>query len=182
MLFAREDSVEPERNPLVRLVRRWFPVTEGYHGERFFVRERGTLLATPLCLTLVMVESTDVLFAIDSIPAVFAITRDPFIIYTSNVFAILGLRSLYFALAAVLHRFRFMKASLALLLGFIGVKMLVAHHYTIPAVVSLLVIGAILTVGIVASITADRVFRRQTERRLAIDRRPKGTAGDTIEP
>lgn len=152
MLIARQDELAPQHNPLVRWVTRWIPVTEGYREERFFVREAGKLAITPLCLTLLLVESSDVLFAIDSIPAVFAVTRDPFIVFTSNVFAILGLRSLYFALGAILHRFRYLKISLAALLGFIGIKMLVSHHYPIPASVSLAMIAGILMVGALASV------------------------------
>jgi len=152
LLIARHDNLEPESNPLVKLVRRFFPVTRDYHEQKFFVRESGKLAATPLFLALVVVESSDVVFAIDSIPAIFAITKDPFIVFTSNVFAILGLRSLYFALAALLDRFRFLKMSLVFLLAFVGVKMLLAHHHPIPTHVSLAFILGILSVGVLASI------------------------------
>jgi tellurite resistance protein TerC len=154
MLIINQDSVEPDRNPILRLVRRWFPVTPGFHEQRFFVREAGRVAVTPLMLTLVLVESTDVLFAVDSIPAVFAVTRDPFIVFSSNVFAILGLRSLYFALAAVMHRFRYLKSSVVFLLAFVGVKMIISHHHPIPATLSLAMIAGILGVGILASILA----------------------------
>ncbi len=152
MLVVRHDSLEPERSPFIRLLRRRFQVTEEFHGHRFFVNVEGRRAATPLALALVMVETTDLLFAVDSIPAVFAITLDPFIVFTSNVFAILGLRSLYFALAALMSRFRYLKMSLVFLLAFVGVKMILAHHHPIPTVVSLAVIGVILAVGVLASV------------------------------
>ena len=151
MLTVRHDTLTPERNPVIRLVRRWVPISGDFEGERFFVRRAGRLVATPLALALVMVETTDLLFAIDSIPAVFAITLDPFLVITSNVFAILGLRSLYFAVAAMMSRFRYLKVSLVFLLAYVGAKMILSHHYPIPAVVSLAVITTILGVGVAAS-------------------------------
>ena len=152
MLVARHDNLAVERNPLVRLTRRFYPVSEAMEGGRFFVRVDGRRAVTPLFLALVMIESTDVLFAVDSIPAIFAVTRDPFIVFTSNVFAILGLRSLYFVLAAALERFRYLKFSLAFILAFVGVKMILAHHHPIPTFVSLAVIAGILAVGMIASL------------------------------
>ncbi len=152
MLTSGDEDFNPEGNVFVRTMRRFFPVTDGPREHHFFVREAGRWAVTPLGLTIVLVESSDVLFAVDSIPAVFAITRDPFIVFTSNVCAILGLRSLYFALAAIMHRFRFLKMSLVFLLGFIGLKMLLAHHYPIPTGPSLVMIAGILTVGILASV------------------------------
>lgn len=152
MLRVRHDSLEPEKNWAVRLVRRFYPVTTEFHGSRFFVRLDGRRTATPLFLALVLVETSDVLFAVDSIPAIFAITRDPFIVFTSNVLAILGLRSLYFVLAGLMEKFRFLKQSLVFLLAYIGVKMMLVHHYPIPTFVSLSIIGGILAVGILASI------------------------------
>lgn len=152
MMMVRHDNLEPEKNPLVRLARRFFPVTDGLREEHFFVKEGGRTAITPLFLVLLMVEATDVVFAVDSIPAVFAVTRDPFLVYTSNVFAILGLRSLYFALAPLLGYFRFLKASLILVLAFVGVKMLLAHSHPVPVTVSLSVILSVLTLGVVASI------------------------------
>lgn len=119
-----EDSVEPERNPAVILIRRLFPMTSTFRGEHFLVREAGRLVLTPLALVLVMVETTDVIFALDSIPAIFGVTSDPFLVFTSNVFAILGLRSLYFVLASMMGYFRLLKYGLALVLVFIGIKML----------------------------------------------------------
>jgi tellurite resistance protein TerC len=156
MLFTRERTVEPDRNPLVRFTRRIFPVTSQYHGDAFFIRENGRRVATPLLIALVVVESSDVLFAVDSIPAIFAITHDPFIVYTSNVFAILGLRALYFVLANIIQRFRYLKASLVVVLAYVGVKLLLAHHFPIPTLLSLAVIAGILTVGIVASVLVSR--------------------------
>lgn len=151
MLFARHDNLEPEKSPLVRLTRRFFPVTDGFRNGRFVVKEDGRRFVTPLLLVLLLVESTDVLFAVDSIPAVFAVTTDPFLVYTSNVFAILGMRSLYFALAPLLSRIRFLRASLVVVLGFVGVKMLLTHIQPIPIGISLAVIATILAVGGLAS-------------------------------
>ena len=156
LLITRHDNQSLDSNPVVRLVRRFLPVTDGFRGHHFLVREAGKWAITPLGLCLLVVESSDVLFAIDSIPAVFAITRDPFLVFTSNVFALLGLRSLYFALAGMMHRFRYLKNSLVFLLAFIGVKMLLSHHHPIPNVVSLAVIAGILSVGIAASLIASR--------------------------
>ncbi len=153
LLFQKEDeTIEPERNPLVRALRRLMPVTSDYRGEKFFVREAGKLAATPLFVVLLIVETTDLLFAFDSIPAIFAVTQDPFIVYTSNVFAILGLRSLYFLLASVMDKFRFLKAGLSGILVFIGVKMLVMDIYHIPISLSLGVIAGILTISVLASL------------------------------
>jgi tellurite resistance protein TerC len=151
MARVRHDNLEPDRTPLVRLARRFFPVTDGLRGERFWVVENGRTAITPLLLVLLTVEATDLLFAVDSIPAIFAVTQDPFLVYTSNVFAILGLRSLYFALAPLLGYFRFLKASLILVLAFVGVKMLLAHHHPIPVLVSLAIILSILSIGVAAS-------------------------------
>lgn len=147
-----EEGVDLEKNWWVRQARRIFPLTDGFRGERYFVREGGKMAATPLFLALVVVEGSDVMFAVDSVPAVFTVTNDPFIAFTSNVFAILGLRALYFAVAAVLRNFRHLQTSLVFLLAFIGVKMTVIHHYRFPAVVSLCVICGILAIGILASL------------------------------
>jgi tellurite resistance protein TerC len=151
MLVARHDNLEPEKSPVVRLARRLHPVTPDLHGSRFFVNLDGRRAMTPLFLVLLLVEATDVLFAIDSIPAIFAITTDPFLVFTSNVFAILGLRSLYFALAPLMDRFRFLKTSLVFVLAFVGVKMILSHHWPVPTPISLSVILGILGVGLVAS-------------------------------
>jgi len=152
MLIVRHDNLEPERNVLVRLARRLLVVSDRLHGDRFFVRVDGRRAVTPLLIVLLLVESTDVLFAVDSVPAIFAVTRDPFLVFTSNVFAILGLRSLYFALAGAMSRFRYLKMSLAFVLAFVGVKMLLSHHHVIPTIVSLSFIVGILAVGIAASL------------------------------
>lgn len=154
MLVMRHDNIEPDRNLIVRLVRRFHPVTNDYHGSRFFARVDGKRAATPLLLALVLIETSDIMFAIDSIPAIFAITRDPFLVWTSNVFALLGLRSLYFALAGLMDRFRYLKISLVFLLVYVGVKMLLSHHYPIPNAASLAMIGGILCVGVAASLVA----------------------------
>jgi tellurite resistance protein TerC len=156
MLVIRHDMLNPEKTIIVRLVRRLIPVTAEYHGSRFFVDRDGIRCATPLFVALLLVEASDVMFAIDSIPAIFAITRDPFIVFTSNVFAILGLRSLYFVLAGLMEKFRYLKISLVFLLAFIGVKMILVHHFPIPNEVSLAVIGGILAVGTLASISVAR--------------------------
>lgn len=154
MLVARHDTIEPENSLVVRLLRRLVPITSDMRRPQFLVRVDGKLTATPFLLALVTVESADVLFAVDSVPAVIAVTRDPFLVFSSNVFAILGLRSLYFALAAAMERFRFMKMSLVFLLAYIGVKMMLTHYHPIPTGVSLLVILGILSVGIAASLIA----------------------------
>lgn len=152
MALHRNEAFEPEQNPLVKLVRRIIPVTPNYHGQRFFVRQAGTLVATPLFLALVLIEFTDLVFAVDSIPAIFAVTQDPFIVYTSNVFAILGLRSLYFVLRGVIDRFRYLKLSLSAVLAFVGVKMVLTDIYKIPSLASLAVIASLLAVGVIASL------------------------------
>ncbi len=150
-------AIDPERNILVRLVRRVMPVSPSYDGQRFFTRIDGRRAATPLLLALVMVEFTDLVFAVDSIPAIFAITADPFLVLTSNVFAILGLRSLYFCLAAMMDQFRYLKPALVGVLGFVGVKMLLVHSpWKIDTTVSLVVVLTILTTGVVASVIAAR--------------------------
>lgn len=152
MLIQRQDNLEPDKNAIVRLIKRLYPVTDHYDGERFFTIQNGKRAATPLLLAMLLIETADVIFAVDSIPAVIAITRDPFLVFTSNIFAILGLRSLYFALASVMNKLRYLKTSLVFLMGFVGVKILLAHHYAIPTTVSLAIIAGILTIGVLASI------------------------------
>ena len=153
MALQKEHDVHIENNPLVRAMRRIMPVADSYHGQRFFVRLNSRRMATPLFLTLVVIEFTDLIFAVDSIPAIFAVTQDPFIVYTSNVFAILGLRALYFALAGVVHKFHYLKIGLGIVLIFVGVKMLLAHTaYKIPTGISLVVIGLILAISVIASL------------------------------
>ncbi|HKV09215.1 MAG TPA: TerC family protein [Thermoanaerobaculia bacterium] len=156
MAIFRDAEVHPENNPLLKLVRRLVPVTNEYRKDHFFVREGGKRMATPLFLVLVLVESTDLVFAVDSIPAIFAVTTDPFLVYTSNVFAILGLRSLYFVLAGVMAKFVYLKLGLSGVLVFVGTKMALMDVYKIPSPVSLGVIAAILTTAIVASLWRSR--------------------------
>lgn len=153
MLTARHDSIEPYNNPLIKFVKRFYPVHEDISSGKFFTRlPNNTLAMTPLFVALLVVETTDVMFAVDSIPAIFAVTTDAFIVFTSNVFAILGLRSLYFVLASVMEKFRYLKISLVFVLVFVGVKMLLIHHYKFPIWVSLSVIIGILSLGVVASL------------------------------
>ena len=152
MLRAGDEQTDPENNPVIRLVRRLLPVTDDYEEQRFFVRRQGKLFATPLLVVLLSVESTDLMFAVDSIPAIFAVTDDVFIVYTSNVFAILGLRALYFLIADVLDLFVYLRYGLGVVLGFVGVKMLLVDTYSIPIGVSLSVIAAVLTVAVTASL------------------------------
>jgi tellurite resistance protein TerC len=157
-----EADIEPEANPILRLVRRVLPITHDYRGQEFFVREPPTrgappaIMATPLFVVLILVETTDLIFAVDSIPAIFAVTRDPFIVYTSNVCAILGLRSLYFLLAGVINKFHLLKLGIAAVLTFVGVKMLLSGNYEIPIHVSLVVIVGILAASVIASIAFPR--------------------------
>ncbi len=148
----KEQEIHPERNLMLKAVRRIMPVTNDYHEGKFFVRRAGRWLATPLFVVLLIVETTDIVFAVDSIPAILAITRDPFIVYTSNVFAILGLRSLYFALAGLMQLFHHLHYGLAFVLAFVGVKMLLSHVVHIPIAVSLGVIAATLGLSIAASL------------------------------
>jgi tellurite resistance protein TerC len=152
LLVQRGEEVHPEKNPLFRLFRRFVPSVGEYRGGRFTVVEAGKRYATPLLLVLVAIEATDIVFAVDSIPAIFAVTTDPFIVYTSNIFAILGLRALYFALAGMMGKFHYLKVGLSLVLVFVGAKMLVAGVYKIPISASLLVILAVLTGSILASL------------------------------
>ncbi len=146
-----EKEIHPEKNPVLRLFRRWMPMTRDFVEDRFFVRRSG-LYATPLFVVLLVVETTDVLFATDSVPAILAITRDALIVYTSNVFAILGLRSIYFALAGMLELFSYLHYGLSLILIFIGVKMLVSEYYKIPTGIALGVVAGVLAISIIASL------------------------------
>jgi tellurite resistance protein TerC len=149
---TEETEADPSRNPVLRLCRKFLPVTEEYQGKKFLVRREGKLFATPLFIVLLVVETTDILFATDSIPAILAITRDPFIVYTSNVFAILGLRSLYFALAGMMKLFHYLNYGLAVVLIFIGTKMLLSVKYDIPTWVTLVVIATVLSLSVLASV------------------------------
>jgi tellurite resistance protein TerC len=155
MLLVKDEAPpDPERNPAVRLARRLFPVTPEGAGKSFFVRRGGKIHATPLLIVLLVVETTDLVFALDSIPAIFGITRDPFIIYTSNVFAILGLRAMYFLLAALLPRFRYLKHGLSAVLVFIGARMLSDDLLHVPTAAALLAVVAILAIAVAASMLA----------------------------
>lgn len=154
MLFNNDDEeIEPERNPVVRLFKKFMPVTTDFHEDRFFVKIEKRRFATPLFIAVLVVEVSDLIFAVDSIPAVFAVTQDPFIVYTSNVFAILGLRSLYFALAAIMDKFHYLQFGLALILSFIGAKMLVKDFlHDIPSWVTLSIVLGTLVLSVVASV------------------------------
>jgi tellurite resistance protein TerC len=156
MARHRSDEVQPERNPILRAVRRIVPLTSEYHGQRFFVRDGVKRYATPMLAVLVAVETTDVLFAVDSIPAIFAVTDEPFLIFTSNAFAILGLRALYFLLAGMMNRFVFLKIGLAAVLVFVGAKMLLTDVLPVPVWASLLAIGLVLATSVIASLRATR--------------------------
>jgi tellurite resistance protein TerC len=156
LLLHRDEEVHPERNPVYRLFRRLVPAVSDYRGARFTTVVNGRRHATPLLAVLVVVEATDVVFAVDSIPAIFAVTRDPFIVYTSNIFAILGLRALYFLLAGVMDRFHYLKLGLALVLCFVGAKMLIAELYKVPIAASLGVVAALLAGSVVASLWRRR--------------------------
>ena len=152
MLFHKEENIDPDRNPLVKLFKKIFPVTEKEHGDKFFVQLNGRTVATPLFIVLLMVEFTDLIFAVDSIPAILAITNDTFIIFSSNVFAILGLRALYFALAGITKYFYYLKYGLSAILVFVGIKMTIVDFYKVPIVSSLLVISGILIISVVVSV------------------------------
>ena len=158
MLFRSDKKIEPDKNPVIRLVKKMLPVTNEYHGDNFFVKiQNGILAATPLFIVLVFVEITDLIFAVDSIPAILAITTDTFIVFTSNVFAILGLRSLYFALAGMINMFRFLHIGLSFILIFIGLKMVCSNVYKIPIEYALVAVVSIL----LASIAASLIFKKK---------------------
>ncbi len=186
MATQDEHAIEPESNPVIRLVRRFIPVTDHYHGQNFFVREAerpGGVMrraATPLFVVLVLVETTDLIFAVDSIPAIFAVTQDPFLVYTSNVFAILGLRSLYFLLAGVIHKFHYLKLGLSVVLVFVGAKMLLTDVYKVPVALSLGVIALVLLLSVAASL----VFPKGAEAHSPVEhdpRAPEEAAAPIIE-
>jgi tellurite resistance protein TerC len=152
MALHRDEEIHPERNPLLRLFRRAVPMTTDYRGQRFLVREAGVLLATPLMAVLVIVETTDIIFAVDSIPAIFAVTREPFLVFTSNAFAILGLRALYFMLAGMIRRFVYLKLGLSVVLVYVGLKMALSEIVHPPIWMSLSVIAVVLAVSILVSL------------------------------
>ncbi len=156
MALQKDKKIHPERNPVLRLFRRFMPVTDRYENGRFFVKRAGRYLATPLFIVLLVVETTDVIFAVDSIPAILAITLDPFIVYTSNVFAILGLRALYFALAGLMQLFHHLHYGLSVILVFVGVKMLISNIYEIPVSIALGLVVSILLISVIASVVRPR--------------------------
>ncbi len=159
MVIGEDKPIEPEKNPLVKLVRRMFPVTDSFEGDKFFVKRDNKIWATPLFIVVVLIEATDLIFAVDSIPAIIAISDDTFIVYTSNVFAILGLRSLYFALSGIEKYFKYLKYGLATILVFVGVKMCIVDFYKIPVEISLIVICFLLAISMIASV----IVRKRTE-------------------
>jgi len=156
MVLNKDKEIDPERNPALRIFRRFVPVTDDYRGGKFFVKQEGSYFATPMLIVLLIVETTDIIFAVDSIPAILAITLDPFIIYSSNVFAILGLRALYFALAGVMKLFHHLHYGLSAILVFVGGKMLLADFYKIPVGLALGVIAGILIISVLASLAFPR--------------------------
>ncbi|MFC8923631.1 TerC family protein [Cellulosimicrobium sp. NPDC057127] len=157
MLRQRDEHLDPERSRALRLFRRYVPMTDAFHGQRLLVRSRGVVLATPLLAVLVLVEVTDLVFAVDSIPAIFAVTDEPFLVFTANAFALLGLRAMYFLLADLIHRFVYLKIGLALVLVWVGLKMLVKIDlYYVPTALSLAVVATILATSVVASLVATR--------------------------
>lgn len=165
LFIQREAEMHPEQNLLVRLFVRWVPSVSTYHGSKFFILKEGRRYATPLLLVLVVIEVTDLIFAVDSIPAIFAVTSDPFIVYTSNIFAILGLRSLYFLLAGVMKQFHYLKVGLALVLVFVGIKMTMIDIYKIPIALSLGVIAALIGGAVIASVLRPR---QQSEEKTTV--------------
>jgi tellurite resistance protein TerC len=174
LLVQRGGEIHPERNPLFRLFRRFIPTVSDYRGSHLIVVEAGKRYATPLLLVVVAIEATDIVFAIDSIPAIFAVTKDPFIVYTSNIFAMLGLRALYFALAGVVGKFQYLKVGLSLLLVFVGAKMLIAGIYAVPIPLSLGVIAATIAGSIVASLIWPA-------KKPEIQRKPDDSSDDAAE-
>ncbi len=185
MATQTEHAIEPESNPVIRLVRRLMPVTNRYHGQNFFVRGvdkpggAARRAATPLFVVLVLVETTDLIFAVDSIPAIFAVTADPFLVYTSNVFAILGLRSLYFLLAGVIHKFHYLKLGLSLVLVIVGAKMLLTDVYKVPIGLSLGVVALVLLLSVIASL----VFPKSAEAHSPVEHDPLSpTSEEAVAP
>jgi tellurite resistance protein TerC len=152
MAVKKEKEIHPEKNPVLRAFNELFPVATGYKGEKFFLKKAGRITATPLIIVLIVIETTDIVFAIDSIPAILSITVHPFIVFTSNVFAILGLRALYFAISGVMRLFAYLHFGLSAILVFVGVKMLITDFYKIPVSIALIVVGGILTVSIILSL------------------------------
>jgi tellurite resistance protein TerC len=184
MVIRRDQEIHPERNPVLRVFRRFVRITPDYSEDKFLVRRNGAWFATPLLVVLLVVETTDIIFAIDSVPAIFAITVDPFIVFTSNVFAILGLRALYFALENALQRLRYLHYGLAAVLAFVGAKIFVADFYTVPVVYALGVVGLVLLITTVASLqkTRDEARSAKPAPRLPQDAHPHGPQPMTERP
>lgn len=158
MFTEKDKKMDPEKNPVIRFFRKMMPVTDQLHGDKFFIKQNGKNVATPLFMVLILIETTDVIFAVDSIPAILAITQDEFIVYTSNVFAILGLRSLYFALAHLINRFIYLSYGLAIILVFVGLKMVMVDFFKIPTFISLLFIALVISGSVVLSfIKTERI-------------------------
>ncbi len=153
---SEEESVEPDKNPFIRQIRKFFPVSNNIEEGRFFTRINGVYMVTPLLIVLVVIETTDIMFAVDSIPAIFAVTTDPFLVFTSNVFAILGLRSLYFVLASMLDKFQYLRLSLVFILAFVATKMLLIHFYKFPTFISLGIITGALATGVIVSLIRNK--------------------------
>ena len=163
MALHRNEHADPGKSVVLRLFKRFVPTTDEYHGQRFLIRTAGRWVATPLLVVLVLVEVTDIVFAVDSIPAIFAVTQEPFLVFTSNAFAILGLRAMYFLLADLIHRFVYLKLGLSIVLVWVGVKMLLLEVYKIPTVTSLLVVASIIAVSVAASFWVTRDRRRPVD-------------------
>jgi tellurite resistance protein TerC len=180
MYLQGDEKIDPEKNPVVKLFERCVPISKVYDGQKFFVRRDGKIYATLLMLVLIVVETTDVIFAVDSIPAIFAITEDPFIVYTSNVFAILGLRALYFMLAGVMEMFKYLKVGLSVVLCFVGAKMMLVDVYKIPIGASLAVIGGVLLLSIVASWLTQRKKPGPRHFRISASPHPLRTAARNL--
>ena len=174
LLRAGEVEVEPQKNPVLRFFTRFMPVETTYDEQKFFVRRNGQLVGTALVPVLIVIETTDIMFAVDSVPAILAITRDPFIVYTSNIFAILGLRALYFLLAGVMGLFRYLKVGLCFVLTFVGVKMLISDFYKIPITVALGIVAGILAASIVASLVFPPAGNPEEERGTDGSAAPRG--------
>jgi tellurite resistance protein TerC len=179
MLTQRNEHIDMEKSRTLRLFRRFVPTTDEYHGQKFWIRRAGTLVATPLLAVLVVVEVTDIIFAVDSIPAIFAVTQEPFLVFASNAFAILGLRAMYFLLADLIHRFVYLKLGLSIVLVWVGIKMIVSHaFFKIPTALSLGIVIAIIAVSVIASLMATR----GQGPRPAVDHGHAGADTDEIGP
>jgi tellurite resistance protein TerC len=177
MALQKDKEIHPEKNPVLKLFRRYAPVTDNYVGGSLFTRKDGRVLATPLFIVLLLLETTDLIFALDSIPAVLAITRDPFIVYTSNIFAILGLRSIFFALSGIIQMFQYLQYGLSVILVFVGVKMVLADVIKIPVGIALGVVAGILTVSVIASVAWPPKAKRL---RVPVDPPEKKESSDSV--